>query len=59
MSGYMIRLETADLENPVMLARLGRAAKLTDAEFAERYRAAATRLFETRADSPGACVEQT
>lgn len=41
---YMIRLERADLENPVMLAKLAAAAKTTPEEFRERYTAAATRL---------------
>ena len=41
---YMIRLETADLKNPVMLAKLASAAKMGEDEFVERYRRAATRL---------------
>ena len=45
---YMIRLEEPDLENPVMLAKLASAAKLTEGEFKERYRRAATRLFVPR-----------
>jgi 6-phosphofructokinase 1 len=47
---YMIRLETADLENPVMLAKLATAAKLSEQEFLEQYRRAATRIT----DQPGA-----
>lgn len=43
---YMIRLEKQDLADPVMLAKLARAAKMPDAEFADRYRQAATRIYE-------------
>lgn len=42
---YMIRLEEQDLENPVMLAKLASAAKMTEVEFKEKFRRAATRLF--------------
>ena len=41
---YMIRLELSDLKNPVMLAKLASAAKLSEEEFVNRYRRAATRL---------------
>ncbi|MBN2562256.1 MAG: 6-phosphofructokinase [Phycisphaerae bacterium] len=41
---YMIRLETSDLEDRVMLARLASVAKLSEEEFAKRYRKAATRI---------------
>ncbi len=43
---YMIRLETSDLEHPVMLAKLARAAGLSERAFVDRYRLAATRLYE-------------
>ncbi len=43
---YMIRLERGDLDDPVTLAKLASAAKLTEAEFKRRYQRAATRLFE-------------
>jgi len=43
---YMIRLELADLENPVMLAKLASAARMSETEFKERYRRAATRINE-------------
>ena len=43
---YQIRLERSDLENPVMLAKLAAAARMSPAEFAERYIRAATRLCE-------------
>lgn len=42
---YMIRLEEQDLSNSVMLAKLAAAAKMTEEDFAKRYRRAATRLF--------------
>lgn len=41
---YMIRLESEDLDNPVMLAKLTTAAKMDEAEFRKRFRRAATRL---------------
>ncbi|RIK64260.1 MAG: 6-phosphofructokinase [Planctomycetota bacterium] len=47
---YMIRLELSDLKNPVMLAKLATAAKMTEEEFVRKYTRAATRLF----DSPDA-----
>lgn len=40
---YMIRLEKDDLENPTMLAKLAKEAKLTPEEFRQQYRRAATR----------------
>ena len=43
---YMIRLERSDLENSMMLAKLARAAKMTEAEFLERYKLAASRIHE-------------
>lgn len=43
---YMIRLETSDLEDPVMLAKLASIAKMSEEEFASYYRAAATRITE-------------
>lgn len=42
---YMIRLEEHDLTDSVMLAKLASAAKMSEEEFAARYRRAATRLF--------------
>lgn len=47
---YMIRLEKGDLEDPVMLAKLARAAKMDDAEFAKRYALAAARRGDARVD---------
>jgi 6-phosphofructokinase 1 len=41
---YMIRLETADLDDPVKLAKLAAVAKMGEAEFVQHYRRAATRL---------------
>jgi 6-phosphofructokinase 1 len=41
---YMIRLEEQDLRDPVMLAKLASSAKMSEQEFAQRYRRAATRL---------------
>lgn len=41
---YMIRLETSDLDDPVKLAKLAAVAKVSEAEFVQRYRRAATRL---------------
>ena len=41
---YMIRLETADLEDPVMLAKLAAAARCTEQDLVNRYRRAATRI---------------
>lgn len=49
---YMIRLEQADLQDPIMLARLARAARLSEAEFVDRYRTAATRLVDRPPSSP-------
>ena len=43
---YMIRLEQADLEDPVMLGALAAEAKISPKEFANRYRRAATRLAD-------------
>jgi 6-phosphofructokinase 1 len=43
---YMIRLESTDFNDPVMLAKLAAAAKTTEQEFIKRYTRAATRLFE-------------
>ena len=40
----MIRLETADLEDPVMLAKLAAAGRCTEKEFVDRFRRAATRI---------------
>jgi 6-phosphofructokinase 1 len=48
---YMIRLETVDLKNPVMLAKLATAAKMGEEEFVERYKRAATRLANGQEDS--------
>jgi 6-phosphofructokinase 1 len=42
---YMIRLEEQDLRDPVMLAKLSAAAKMSDEEFRTKFRRAATRLF--------------
>ncbi|MFO0972031.1 MAG: 6-phosphofructokinase [Phycisphaerae bacterium] len=39
---YQIRLETSDLENPEMLAKLARCARMTPEAFAQRYAQAAT-----------------
>ncbi len=44
---YQIRLETSDLEDPVLVAKLAVAAHMSPAEFKERYRRAATRLCDT------------
>jgi 6-phosphofructokinase 1 len=41
---YMIRLELADLDNPVMLAKLAAAARMSDADFKQKFLRAATRL---------------
>ena len=49
---YMIRLERRDLENEEMLSRLAAEAKVTPAQFAERYVRAATRLHEPLAGVP-------
>lgn len=43
---YQIRLERADLENQVILAKLATEARMSPAEFKERYKRAATRLHE-------------
>ena len=37
---YMIQLEKADIEDPIMLAKLAAASKLTEEKFVERYREA-------------------
>jgi 6-phosphofructokinase 1 len=41
---YMIRLELADLNNPVMLAKMAAVAKLSEVDFKKRFFRAATRL---------------
>lgn len=43
---YMIRLESSDLEDPVMLAKLASLAKLSEEEFSKRYHDAATRITD-------------
>jgi 6-phosphofructokinase len=43
---YQIRLERADLDNPEMLARIAREAKMTPDQFRQRYLHAATRLVD-------------
>jgi len=43
---YQIRLEKADLENPLMLSKLAGAARMAPEEFKTRYARAATRLGE-------------
>jgi 6-phosphofructokinase 1 len=45
---YQIRLERADLENPVTLAKLAAAAHMSPADFQDRYLRAASRLCELR-----------
>ena len=47
---YQIRLERADLEDPVLVAKLAVEAHMSPAEFKERYARAATRIAEL--DSP-------
>ncbi len=47
---YMIRLEEQDLADSAMLSKLAAAAKMSQEEFAKRYRRAATRLFPDPAD---------
>ncbi|MEK6643564.1 MAG: 6-phosphofructokinase [Planctomycetota bacterium] len=42
---YMIRLEQQDMDNPVMLAKLATAAKMSEGDFKQKFRRAATRLF--------------
>ncbi|MEW6249703.1 MAG: 6-phosphofructokinase [Planctomycetota bacterium] len=49
---YQIRLELSDLENPLMLAKLAAAARMSPSEYRERYARAATRLCEMREGSP-------
>ena len=41
---YMIRLETSDLDDPVMLAKLAATAGMSEPEFAKKLRQAATRI---------------
>jgi 6-phosphofructokinase 1 len=60
---YMIRLETSDLDDPVMLAKLATVAHMNEADFQKKYLRAATRLFqagpaEQRVAAPSAeCIE--
>ena len=56
---YMIRLETADLDDRVMLAKLASAAKLSEEEFAEKYRRAATRITDEQYDTSAVVVPPT
>ncbi len=49
---YQIRLELSDLENEEMLTKLAAIAKLTPAEFRERYTNAATRLVDLQSQPP-------
>jgi len=51
---YQIRLERSDLENPIMLARLAVAARMTPQEFHDRYHRAATRLSDMKPDAADA-----
>jgi 6-phosphofructokinase 1 len=48
---YMIRLESSDLNNPVMLAKLAAAAKMNEADFKKKFMRAATRLHQRGVDS--------
>ncbi|MFQ5502953.1 MAG: 6-phosphofructokinase [Phycisphaerae bacterium] len=50
---YMIRMERRDLEDPVMLARLVAASKLTEEEFIKRYTWAAHAFSSACATSAG------
>jgi 6-phosphofructokinase len=50
---YQIRLETHDLEDPVMLAKLAVAAHMSPAEFKERYTRAAQRLGQMGGEAAG------
>jgi 6-phosphofructokinase 1 len=43
---YQIRLERADLDNPVMLAKLAAAAHMSPQDFQQRFQRAATRLCD-------------
>lgn len=45
---YMIRLEQGDLKDPVMLAKLATAAKMSESDFTRKFARAATRLFESQ-----------
>jgi 6-phosphofructokinase len=49
---YQIRLERSDLDNEEMLAKLAHLAKLSPAEFRERYLNAATRLVDLESQPP-------
>ena len=50
---YMIRLGRNDLDDPVMLARLATASKLSEEEFARRYGQAADILSGSENGEPG------
>ena len=50
---YMIRLEQSDLKNPIMLAKLAAAARMTEEEFVRRFTRASTRLFENPTGNSG------
>ncbi len=49
---YMIRLETSDLKDPVIRAKLANAAHMDEQAFVERYQEAARRLGDENGDSP-------
>ena len=51
---YMIRLETQDLENPVQLAKLASAAKMSEADFKKKFTRAATRRQASSGQSTSA-----
>ncbi len=43
---YMIRLESSDLDDPVMLAKLASVAKMSEDDFEKKFRTAATRIAD-------------
>lgn len=50
---YMIRLETSDLDDPVMLAKLANVARISEQEFEKNFRRAATRITSLPLDGDG------
>jgi 6-phosphofructokinase 1 len=49
---YMIRLETSDLDDPVMLAKLANVSGMSEQGFEKKFRRAATRIASL---APGGC----
>ena len=54
---YMIRLETSDLDDPVMLAKLANVAGTSEQDFVKKFRQAATRISSLTKNGGGVNVD--